>query len=99
MEIDHRIIISIHVPISGLPRQRAEQEMAEIHNKYVNIFPKDYIVLFFPNTNIDDGKVIIECINTENVGTELEEMKDLYEKFEEMKNYSISKKAITKFKL
>jgi hypothetical protein len=99
MEIDHRIIISIHIPIGGLSRQRAEQEIAELHKRYYNTFPKDYIVLFFPNTNMEIGKVEIECINTENVGTELEEMEDLYEKFEEMKNYSISKKAITKFKL
>jgi len=98
MNIDHRIIISIHVPVKDLSNQKAHERVEEVHRYLIDTFPKDYIVLFFADLD-STGKISIECINTENIHNELEDIEKLHIKFEEMKNYSISKKVITKFKL
>ena len=97
--LEHKIIISIHVPVTGFSRQREVQTMEEVTNMYTGVFPKDYIVLFLPHRLEDHDKVIIEAIDTSNLNSKPEDFENIYEKFKEMKNFSISNNGIAKYDL
>jgi len=62
------------------------------------MFPKDYIVLIFPHF-LEEMKCIIEILNTENIQTDLKDLEEIISSFEEMKNFSISNKTISKYNL
>ena len=98
MKIDHRIMVAIHIPVKEMPRQRSDELMARARKAYSGVFPKDYIVMFFPH-KLDEEKVIIEVMNTEDIHADLEKFEEIRAKFEEMRNLSDSMKVVTKFKL
>lgn len=100
MEITHKIIIAIHVPVINCSLQQQHEIINRATQTYVysTIFPQDYIVLIFPH-NLEEEKIIIEALNTENMHSELEGLQEILTKFEEMKNFTDSNKIVNKYNL